>query len=136
MERLMFLLLLLPNGSGFGGGPMPVPSERLQVFAGLEAYSLSRWDIHFRAGAGVPADTCLPRFHREHAKAPQFNPIVGFKGILHAVENGVDSLLRFRFAHSRPLDDLIHKIEFDHRNLRISFETLFLTSGGALGNAN
>jgi hypothetical protein len=134
MEQLMFLLLLLPVGAR--RDPVHERSERLQVFTRLETYGLSRRDVYFRTGSGVPADTGLPRLYRKDAEAPQLNPIVGLEGILHAIEDRVDCLLRFRFAHSRPLDDLIHKIEFDHWNLRISFENLFLTSGEALGNAN
>src|SRR6185369_821871 len=49
--------------------------ERLQVLAGLEAYRLTGRDIHFRTGSRVSADTGLPWLYREHAKAPQFNPI-------------------------------------------------------------
>jgi hypothetical protein len=110
--------------------------QRLQVFAGLEAYGLSGRDIHFRSGPRVPADTGLPRLHRKHAEAPQLNPIIGLEGVLHAIKNGIDRLLRFGLAHSRPLNDLIHKIEFDHWNLRISFVNIFLTPGDKLGNAN
>jgi hypothetical protein len=45
-------------------------------------------------------------------------------------------LFRFRLAHSRPLNDLVHKIEFDHWSLRISLINIFLTSGDRLGNGN
>jgi hypothetical protein len=110
--------------------------ERLQVLAWLESHGLPGRDIHFRSGPRVPADAGLPRFHRKHAEASQLNPIIGFEGIFHAIEDGIDCLLRFRLAHSGPLNDLIHKIEFDHWNLRISFVNIFLTPGDELGNAN
>jgi hypothetical protein len=110
--------------------------ERLQVLAGLEAYRLTGRDIHFRTGSRVSADTGLPWLHREYAEAPQFNPIIGFERILHAIEDSIHCLFRFRLAHSRPLNDLVHKIEFDHWSLRISFAHIFLTSGDMLGNAN
>jgi hypothetical protein len=129
MELLMLLLLL----------PVLIPVtglERLQVFARLESNGLSGRDVHFRAGSGVPADAGLSRFHGKHTKATQLDPIIGLEGVLHAIENGVDCLLRLCFADSRPLHDLIHKIEFDHWNLRISFVSIFLPSGDALGNAN
>jgi hypothetical protein len=45
-------------------------------------------------------------------------------------------LFCFRLAHSRPLYDLVHKIEFDHWSLRISFVRIFLTSGDMIGNGN
>jgi hypothetical protein len=110
--------------------------ERLQVFARLEPNGLSGRDIHFRSGSGVPADACLPRLDRKYAKTAQLNPIIGLQGIFHAIEDGVHCLFRFCLAHSRPLNNLIHEIEFDHWNLRISFVTIFLPSGIELGNAN
>jgi hypothetical protein len=110
--------------------------KRLQVFAWLESHGLSGRDIHFRSGPRVPADARLPRFYRKHAEASQLNAIVGLEGILHAIEDGIDCLLRFSLAHSGPLNDLIHKIEFDHWNLRISFINIFLPSGDTLGNVN
>ena len=121
--------------------------QRLQVFAWLETYGLSGRDVHFGAGPGVPADPRLPRLDRENAKTSQLNPIIGLESVLHAVEDRIDRLFRFCFTDSRPLNDLIHKIEFDHWNLHcidgslplvsaISFVNIFLPSGGALGNAN
>src|SRR5437016_1238321 len=106
--------------------------KRLQVFAWLESHGLAGRDIHFRSGPRVPANAGLPRFYGKHSKASQLNAIVGLEGIFHAIEDRVDCLLRFRLAHSGPLNDLIHKIEFDHWNLRISFVNIFLTSGDAL----
>ena len=110
--------------------------ERLQVLAWLESYSLSGRDIHFRTGAGVPADAGLTRFYGKHTEAAQLDPIIGLEGVFHAIEYGIDSLFCFCFADSRPLHDLIHEIEFDHLNLRIFFVSIFLPSGDALGNAN
>ena len=94
--------------------------QRLQILAGLEAYGFSWRDVDFGSGPGVASDTGLPRFYRENAEATQLNPIVGFKCILHAVEDRIDRLLRFGLANTRPLDDLIHKIEFDHWGLRLT----------------
>jgi hypothetical protein len=110
--------------------------ERLQVFAWLESYGLSGRDVHFRASPRVSPDTGLSRLYRKYAEASQLDPIIGLEGILHAIEDRIDSLLCFRLAHSRPLNDLIHKIEFDHWNLRISFVNIFLPSGDVLGNGN
>src|SRR5215831_16096701 len=113
MELLMLLLLT----------PVLIPAtglKRLQVFARLETNGLSGRDVHFRAGPGVPADAGLPRFHGKHTKAAQLDPIIGLEGVFHAIENGVDCLLRFRLADSRPLHDLIHKIEFDHWKTSVS----------------
>ena len=124
------LLLLMPVLTPVTG------LERLQVFTRLESNSLSGRDVHFRAGSGVPADAGLSRFHGKHTKAAQLNPIICLEGVFHAIKNGVDCLLRFCFADSRPLHDLIHEIEFDHWNLRISFVSIFLPSGDAIGNAN
>jgi hypothetical protein len=110
--------------------------KRLQVFAWLEPNSLSRRDIYFRAGSGVPADARFSWLDRKYAKTAQLNPIIGLQGIFHAIEDGIDCLFRFCLAHSRPLNNLIHEIEFDHWNLRISFVTIFLPPGDELGNAN
>jgi hypothetical protein len=127
----MELLILLLQETFWAAG-----LERLQVFAGLEPNGLAGRDVHFRAGSGVPADARFPRLDRKYAKTAQLNPIIGLQGIFHAIEDGIDRLFRFRLAHSRPLNNLIHEIEFDHWNLRISFVSIFLPSGNELGNAN
>jgi hypothetical protein len=114
----------------------PFYLERLQVLAGLKAYRLTGRDIHFRTGSRVSADTGLSWLYGKHTEAPQLNPIIGFERVFHAIKDGIHCLFRFRLAHSRPLNDLVHKIEFDHWGLRISFAHIFLTSGDMLGNAN
>src|SRR6266567_2168247 len=50
----------------------------------------------------------------KYTKAAQLDPVVGLQGILHAIKDRIHSLFSFCFADSCPLDDLIHKIEFDH----------------------
>ena len=111
--------------------------ERLQVFARFEPNGFSWRNIHFRPRPGVPADAGFSWFDGKHTKAAQLDPIIGLEGVFHAIEDGVDCLFRFCLADSRPLHDLIHKIEFDHWNLRISFIiNIFLPSGDPLGNAN
>jgi len=92
----------------------------LQILAGFEPYGFSWRDVYFRTGAWITPDTGFPRLYREDAEASQLNPIVGFEGILHTVEDRIDSLFRFGLANTRPLDDLIHKIEFDHWRLRLT----------------
>jgi hypothetical protein len=96
----------------------PERLKRLQILAGLEPYGLSRRYIHFRTCAGVSANARLPRLDGKYTKAAQLDPVVGFQGILHAIKNRIHSLFSFCLADSCPLDDLIHKIEFDHWNLR------------------
>src|SRR5437016_712836 len=111
--------------------------KRLQVFARFKTDRLSRRDIDFRTGPWISADTRLPWLDGKHAEAPQLNPIISLERILHAIEDGIHCLFRFRLAYSRPLNDLIDKIEFDHWSLRISFiNNIFLTSGDMLGNGN
>src|SRR5262249_17509085 len=111
-------------------------SKRLQVLAGFETHGFSGRDIHFRTGPRVSADAGLTRLYREHAEAPQLNPIIGLERVLHAIEDGIHCLFCFGLAHSRTLNDLVYKIEFDHWSLRISFVDIFLTSGNMLGNGN
>jgi len=94
--------------------------QRLQILAGLEAYGFSWRDVDFGSGPWVASDTGLARFYRKNSEAAQLNPIVGFKCILHAVEDRIDRLLRFGLANTRPLDDLVYKIEFDHWRLRLT----------------
>jgi len=88
--------------------------QRLQVLAGLKADSLSGRDIYLRSGARVSSDSCLARFYRKDTEAPQLNSIVGFQGVLHAIEDGIDRLFGFGLADACALDDLIYKIQFDH----------------------
>jgi hypothetical protein len=110
--------------------------KRLQVLAWFEPHSFSRRDVDFRPRPGIPADTGLSRFDGEHTESAQLDPVIGLQGVFHAIEDGVYRLFRFCLADSRTLNDLIHKIEFDHWNLRISFVSIFLPSGDPIGNAN
>src|SRR6266571_3744988 len=96
----------------------PQRLERLQILAGLEPYGFSRRYIHFRTCAGVSANARLPRLDGKYTKSAQLDPVVCLQGILHAIKDRIHSLFSFCFADSCPLDDLIHKIEFDHWNLR------------------
>src|SRR6476646_4204869 len=86
--------------------------ERLQVLAGLESHGFSWRDVHLGTGSRITTDSGLARFDREDAKAAQLNPIVGFQGVFHAIEDGVDGLLSLRLTDPRPFDDLIDKVEF------------------------
>ena len=87
----------------------------LEVLAGFEPDGFPRRNVHFRTGARVSPDSGLSRLHGKHAKSPQLNAVVGFERCLHTLENCVDRLLGLGLAYARALDNLIHKIEFDHR---------------------
>jgi hypothetical protein len=110
--------------------------QRLQVLARLEPHRFSGRDVNFRTRPGIPADAGLSRFDGEDTESAQLDPVIGLQGVFHAIEDGIYRLFRFCLADSRTLNDLIHKIEFDHWNLRISFVSLFLPSGDRIGNAN
>jgi hypothetical protein len=117
--------------------------QGLQILAGLKAHGLSWRDIHLGTGAGISADAGLAGLDREDAEASQLNPVVGLEGIFHATEDGVDRLFSFRLANTRPLDDLIDKIEFDHWSLRLTIvyllsllQTYSYHPQGALSNVN
>ena len=104
--------------------------QRLQVLAWLEAYGFSWRDIYFRTCPRVPPDPGLSWLNGKYSEAAQLDPIIGLEGILHAIEDRIHRLFRFGLAHSRPLNDLIHKIEFDHWNLRFRLKpttTMFCT---------
>ncbi len=104
--------------------------QRLQVLAWLEAYGFSWRDIYFRTCPRVPADTGLSWLNGKYSEAAQLDPIIGLEGIFHAIEDRIHRLFRFGLTHSRPLNDLIHKIEFDHWNLRFGLKpatTMFCT---------
>ena len=127
-------LLLMPSPYRACASPgrrrVPQRLQRLQVLAWLEAYGFSRRDIYFRTCTRVPPDTGLPRLYGKYSEATQLDPIIGLEGILHAIEDCIHRLFRFRLAHSCPLNDLIHKIEFDHWNLRFRLKpatTMFCT---------
>jgi hypothetical protein len=118
--------------------------QGLQILAGLEPHGLTWGDVYFGPGTGISPDTGLARFDRKDTEASQLNPVVGLEGIFHAVEDGVDRLFSFRLANTRPLDDLIHKIEFDHCwSLRLTIvfllsllQTYSYHPQGALSNVN
>src|SRR5438034_6028535 len=82
-------------------GPRLQCLQRLQVLAWLESNSLSGRNIHLGTCAWISSDARLAWFHGEHAESAQLDPIVGFEGILHTVEDRIHRLFRFRLAYSR-----------------------------------
>jgi hypothetical protein len=117
--------------------------QRLQVLAWLESDRFPRRNIDFGTGARIPSYAGLAWLHGENAKPAQLDPVVGLEGIFHAIEDRIHCLFCFRLAYSCPLLDLIHKIEFNHWNLRFRAKAynnnmlnILLTSGDALSNGN
>src|SRR5207249_18738 len=92
-----------------GASSSSISAEGLNVLSMKEVFLFS---------AGSSANARLPRLDGKYTKAAQLDPVVGLQGILHAIKDRIHSLFSFCFADSCPLDDLIHKIEFDHWNLR------------------
>src|SRR5437773_8972612 len=113
MTARIFLILLKTRGHSLRlpaiavalRGPRLQCLQRLQVLAWLESNSLSGRNIHFGTCAWISSDARFAWFHGEHAESAQLDPIVGFEGILHTVEDRIHRLFRFRLAYSRPVYD-------------------------------
>ena len=87
--------------------------HQVQFFARLEPDGLARRDAYFRAGSGIPPNPCFAWLHREYAKPPQFNAVTCDQRLLHAVEDGVDRVLRLRPRKSGPFHDPLDKVLFN-----------------------
>src|SRR5262245_4746646 len=68
-------------------------TDILQVLAGLEADSPSRWDADFFTSARVAADAALARFHLEDAETAKLNPVASLHRDPHRVEHRVNGHL-------------------------------------------
>ena len=80
----------------------------MQLLARLEPHRLAWRDAHLGASPRIAPDARLARLHRKHAKPAQLNPVARDQCLLHAVEDGVDGVLRLGPRQSGPLDDPLY----------------------------
>lgn len=69
--------------------------EQMKLFAWLEADCLAGRDAYLGSSPRIAADPGLAGTYIEYAKSAQFNSFSTGERLLHAVEDGVYSSLRF-----------------------------------------
>ena len=80
----------------------------MQIFPRLKPHSLTRRNTHLGPGARVAPDTGLPRFDGKNPKPAQLNAVARDQSLLHAIEDGVDSVLGFGSWEPGALDDPLY----------------------------
>ena len=84
--------------------------QRVQVFAGFEAYGAARGDADFGSGARVAADSGLARAYIEDAKAAQLDAVSVGERAFKAFEDGFDGGLGFHAGQSGTLNYLMYDV--------------------------
>ncbi len=87
--------------------------EEVKFFAGLEANRLAGSDADLGAGPGIAADAGLAGLDGEDAESPKFNAFAGDKGLLHALEDGIDGRLCLGPRESGTFNDSLNEILLD-----------------------
>jgi hypothetical protein len=105
--------------------------KRLKFLARFEPHSLAGGNRNLGAGARIPANPGLARFHVENPEAAKLDPITFGKCVLHGFEDRFNGNLRLGFGYARPGHDLIDDVELDHGNL-LKIQALMLESGIAI----
>ena len=86
----------------------------LKLLARLEAHGLSRRNVDFFPGAGIPADSRFAGLHAEYTKAAEFDALTAAKRLLQRLENGLDSLLGLGAADVCGGHYRVYQIQLNH----------------------
>jgi hypothetical protein len=93
-----------PNGLG----------EKVELFAGLEAYGFAWGNCDFRSGAGVAPDAGFAGFDGEDTEAAKLNAIACDEGLLHAVEDCVNGRFCLCSWQTGAFNNPLYKILLNH----------------------
>ncbi len=85
----------------------------VELFSGLEPYSLAGSDAHLGTGARIAAYAGLARAHAEDAKTAQFDALTCCKGLLQPFEHRIHGCLSLSTGQSGALDDMVHNVLFN-----------------------
>src|SRR6476646_4714086 len=88
--------------------------DGLQLLTRLEPHGLPRWDIYFRAGAGIPSDPGLAWPDVKHAEAAEFNPLTLAQSLFHAFKDGLHGQLCFGLGDTCLIHHFVDDIELYH----------------------
>ena len=123
-----------PSRSGFAGSVLGglINVYRLQFFARLETYRLTRRDVNFLTRAGVAADACFARLDVEDAEAAEFDPTAAAHGAFHGFKDRFHSLFGLRARYIRTTDHCVHDVELDHARLLLQKGKPMLTLASSL----
>jgi hypothetical protein len=88
--------------------------QEVKFFAWLEADCFAGGNGDFGAGSGIAADAGLAWLNGKDTKATEFNAVARNKGLFHALEDGINSGLRFCPRKAGSLYHPLYKILLDH----------------------
>jgi len=103
----------------------------LQFLAGFEAHGLPWRNGNFGARPGITADSGLAGPDVKDTKAAKFNAVVAGEGLLHGLEDSLDSDFRFGFGDAGAIYDVVNDIELYQTNL-LKIQVLIVKSGVAV----
>jgi hypothetical protein len=86
----------------------------VQFFARLETDGLAGGDGDFDSGAGVASNAGLAWLDCENTEAAEFDAVTGYKGLFHAVEDGIDRRLSLGSWEPGAFYNALYEVLFDH----------------------
>jgi hypothetical protein len=90
----------------------------MKLFAGLEADCFAWGNGDFSSGPRIAADAGFAWFDGKDTESAQFDTIASDEGLLHALEDGIDSSLRFGPRQTGALNNPLYKILLNHLGRR------------------
>jgi hypothetical protein len=88
----------------------------VEFFAWLEAYGLAGCNGNFGAGARVATDARFARLDGEDAEAAELDAVACNEGLLHAVEDGVDSRFCLGTWKARSFHNPLYEVLLNHED--------------------
>ena len=85
----------------------------MQLFAGLEADSLSGRDGDLGSGTGIASDAGLAWLYGEDAESAQLNAVALAKRLFHGLEDGIDGGFRLDAGKPGSFDNSLDEILLD-----------------------
>lgn len=96
------------------GLPLQFVDSFFHFLAGLERHHKLFWDKDFLTCPGIASLPSRPPFYLEHAKIPQFDPLLINQRFDDGIECLLDDLLRLELGESNLLGDGLYDLFFGH----------------------
>jgi hypothetical protein len=85
----------------------------VELFAGLEAHSLSWGDCDLGTGAGIAAHAGFTRFDGEDAEAAELNAVAFAERLFHGLEDGINGGFRLDAWKPGAFDNSLDEVLLD-----------------------